>query len=418
MWRLLTLALLYVMPAVTAWADDTRTGIFDSRFRTLQVRLAGRDMLPAIITLGGNDTIVISFDELAEDRSYLRYSLTHCDASWHPSSLIYSEYIDGFNDVEVTDFEFSESTTVHYIHYRIVIPDDDMRIKLSGNYLLKVYHEEDPDKTVLQARFSVSENLAGIAAEVTSRTDIDINDRHQQLKFTVDVGKENIRDVYSDLKIEVSQNGRLDNVVMLTSPQRVSGGKAYYEHIRQLIFPSGNEYRRFETSSVTYPNMNVAEISYSEPYYHADLCTDVTRATKPYAYDMTQHGRYRIREYNSLESDIQADYILTHFSLDSQQMAGYDIYIDGDLGYRRFSPDTKMYYNEELSRYEATMLLKQGAYNYCYIAVPTGSDRGFTSVVEGDFYQTVNEYTIKVYYRAPGSRYDRLLVVTTIFSGK
>ena len=98
MWRLLTLALLYVMPAVTAWADDTRTGIFDSRFRTLQVRLAGRDMLPAIITLGGNDTIVISFDELAEDRSYLRYSLTHCDASWHPSSLIYSEYIDGFKD--------------------------------------------------------------------------------------------------------------------------------------------------------------------------------------------------------------------------------------------------------------------------------------------------------------------------------
>ncbi len=418
MWRLLTLTLLYVMPTITAWAADTKTGIFDSRFRTLQIELEGRDMLPAVMTLGGNDTLVISFDELAEDHSYLRYSLTHCDASWHPSALVYSEYIDGFNEGAITDFELSEATTMHYVHYRIVIPDDDIRIKLSGNYLLKVYREEDPDKTLLQARFSVSENSVGIAAEVTSRTDIDTNDRHQQLMLAVDVGRARVNDIYSDLKIEISQNGRLDNTVMLTAPQRVSGGKAYYEHIRQLIFPAGNEYRRFEISSVTYPGMNVAGITYSDPYYHADLYTDAVRAGRPYAYDMTQHGRYKIREYNSSESDIQADYMLTHFSLDSQRMTGYDIYIDGDLGYRRFSPETKMHYNDELSRYKAVMLLKQGAYNYSYIAVPSGSDRGFTSVVEGDFYQTVNEYTIKVYYRAPGSRYDRLLGVTTIFSGK
>ena len=45
---------------------------------------------------------------------------------------------------------------------------------------------------------------------------------------------------------------------------------------------------------------------------------------------------------------------------------------------------------------------------------PSSDSRGGA----GDFYQTVNEYTIKVYYRAPGSRYDRLLGVTTIFSGK
>lgn len=418
MWRLLTLTLLYVMPAVNAWADDTRTGIFDNRFRTLQVGLAGRDMLPAVMTLGGNDTIVIGFDELTEDNSYLRYSLTHCDASWRPSPLVYSEYIDGFNEGSVTDFELSEATTVHYVHYRIVIPNDDIRIKLSGNYLLKVYREENPDNTLLQARFSVSEDCIGVAAEVTSRTDIDNNDRHQQLKLTVDAGRAGIRDLYSDLKIEVSQNGRLDNVVMLTSPQRVTGDKAYYEHVRQLIFPAGNEYRRFETSSVTYPGMNVAAITYSEPYYHADLYADVVRAGQPYAYDMTQHGRYRIREYDSSESDTRADYVLTHFALDSRRMTGYDIYIDGDLGYRRFSPDTRMHYNDELSQYEAVMLLKQGAYNYCYLAVPAGSDRGFTSVIEGDFHQAVNEYTIKVYYRAPGARYDRLLGITTIFSGK
>ena len=64
------------------------------------------------------------------------------------------------------------------------------------------------------------------------------------------------------------------------------------------------------------------------------------------------------------------------------------------------------------------MLLKQGSYNYQYLAVPAGTMTGVTGIVEGDFYPTVNEYLIKVYYREPGGRYDRLLGTTVLFSGK
>ncbi|MDE6101082.1 MAG: DUF5103 domain-containing protein, partial [Paramuribaculum sp.] len=61
---------------------------------------------------------------------------------------------------------------------------------------------------------------------------------------------------------------------------------------------------------------------------------------------------------------------------------------------------------------------KQGAYNYQYLAVPRGaSTRGSTSVVEGDRYQTANEYLVKVYFRQPGSRYDRLVAVTSVTAG-
>lgn len=401
-----------------AFAEDTQNGTFDPDFRTLEVKVEGYDMYPPIINIDSRDRIVVSFDEIGDERSYLRYSLVHCDAMWQPSGLVESEFLEGFNQGDVEDYEYSDATTVHYIHYRIVLPNEQMRFTVSGNYLLRVYRENDPDKTLVQARFSVSENAVKIYGEATSRTDIDYNDRHQQLNFVVDVEREPIHNIYTDLKVVVSQNGREDNRLMLTAPQRVSGTKAYYEHLRSLIYPAGNEYRRFETVSVTYPGMNVAEIVYADPYYHMRLYDDTPRANTPFVYDMTQNGRFKIREYNSDYSDVAADYVVVHFKLDSPPMTGYDIFIDGDLTNRRFDSGSRMHYDYTDNSYKASMLLKQGAYNYQYLAVPAGTKQGVTGAVEGDFYPTVNEYMIQVYYREPGGRYDRLLGTTAIFSGK
>lgn len=400
------------------FADDTQNGIFDPDFHTLEIRVEGYDMQPPVLTLGSNDRIVISFDELTDERSYLRYSLVHCDAMWRPSGLVESEFLEGFNQGEVEEYEYSDATTVNYIHYRIVIPNEQMRFTVSGNYLLRVYRENDPDRTLLQARFSVNENVVKIAGEATSRTDVDYNGSHQQLNFAVDVDREPIHNIYTDLKVVITQNGRDDNRQVLTAPQRVSGTSAYYEHLRSLIYPAGNEYRRFETVSVNYPGMNVAEIVYADPYYHMRLYDDVPRADSRFVYDMTQHGRFKIREYNSDYSDVAADYVVVHFKLDAPLMAGYDIFIDGDLTNRRFNPESRMHYDYTDNSYKASMLLKQGAYNYQYLAVPSGTMRGVSGVVEGDFYPTVNEYLIQVYYREPGGRYDRLLGTTVLFSGK
>ena len=403
---------------ISAFSDDTQSGIFDPGFRTLEVKVEGYEMQQPILILGSNDRIVISFDELASERSYLRYSLVHCDAMWRPSGLVESEFLDGFNQGDVEDYEYSDATTVNYVHYRIVLPNEQMRFTVSGNYLLRVYREDNPDKTLLQARFSVNENVVKIAGEATSRTDIDYNDRHQQLNFMVDVDREPIHNIYTDLKVVITQNGRNDNRQMISAPQRVSGTTAYYEHLRNLIYPAGNEYRRFETVSVNYPGMNVAEIVYADPFYHLRLYDDVPRVNTQFVYDMTQNGRFKIREYNSDYSDVAADYVVVHFKLNTPPMTGYDIFIDGDLTNRRFNPESRMHYDYTDNSYKASMLLKQGSYNYQYLAVPAGTMTGMTGIVEGDFYPTVNEYLIQVYYREPGGRYDRLLGTTVLFSGK
>ena len=403
--------------SVFAEEKDTRTGVFHPSFHTLQTKINGNDQLPPVIMMDSDDVLTISFDELASDRRYMRYELLHCNALWQRDALLSPEYVDGFNEGYVNDYSFSRATLIQYVHYEIKIPDPEMKIKLSGNYLLRVYDEGNPDETLLQVRFSVCEPLMTATASVTSRTDIDYNQSHQQLTVGVDAKGVSVNNILTDVILTVEQNGRQDNIVSINHPTRIAGTVAWWEHVPALIFSAGNEYRRMEIISTNYPGMGVAAIDYVDPLYHITLNTDLPRSGEPYIFDSTQKGRFRVREYNSDSPDTEADYIMTHFSLEMPELINTDIFLDGDFTSRRFNPGSLMVYNRATGLYEAAVLLKQGAYNYEYLTVPRGSVTGSTAQVEGDFYPTANEYLVKVYLREPGARYDRMVGVTSVTAG-
>lgn len=405
-----------VMSVAAAPPVDTMTGIYDDNIKTLQVSVDGNAFAPPIAVLGTDQCIRISFDCLADDRDYFRYSLVHCNADWQPSGLVDSEFVDGFNEGIVENYDFSRGTTVHYVHYELTVPDAQMQPLVSGNYLLKLYREDNPDEIVLQCRFMLSENTAMTAVQASPQTDIDYNKKHQQLSIMVDTEHTGVEDPFNDLTIVVGQNGRLDSERMLKQPLRMQGRKVIYEHLPALIFEAGNEYRRFEVVSNQYPGMGVEQIDYFDPYYHYGLYVDQGRADDAYSYDQTQHGRFVVREYNSDDSDIEADYGVVHFALDYPNTSSAMIFLDGDFTLRRFDDNARMVFNPSSGMYERAMLLKQGAYNYQYLIVPPGAKRGFTDAVEGDKYQTVNEYNVRVYHRRRGERYDRLIGTASCFT--
>ena len=404
-------------------SDNTETTIFNEHVKTLQVRLAGAPQgiigMPVLL-LDSPGGVVVEFDHLAEEREYLRYSLTHCDSHWKPDGLAYVEYLDGFNQGDIEDYRFSEATSVHYVHYTLEIPNAQMRPLISGNYLLKVYPEGDEDNPWLQCRFAVCENTASIAVGATSRTDVDYNRGHQQLELIADVDNAGVRDVFNDLTVVIEQNGRSDNRRILTKPMRVSGGKVHYEHQKELIFPAGNEYRRFETVSKRYAPMGVEAVEWKAPYYRYLLSMDTPRSSSQYLYDETLSGGFIVRnadEVNVFQAEdpsVTADYAVCYFALSMPELPGVSIFIDGDMCNRNFSPESAMTYNHATGCYEKAMLLKQGAYSYQYLAVGPGELAGNTSTVEGDRYETVNHYTVYLYNRRPGERYDRLIGVSSI----
>lgn len=390
----------------------THTAVFNEAVRTLRVGTLGgpRGQTGIPVAVTDNGGFVISFDHLSEDREYLRYTLTHCTADWTPDQLSYVEYLDGFNEGTIDDYDFSRATTVHYVHYTLTLPNEQTRPTISGNYLLRVYPESDPEDIWLQCRLAVSEGSAVLGAEITTRTDVDYNRKHQQLSVNANVHGAAVTDSYNDLILVIEQNGRTDDVRTLRHPLRISGDNIFYEHTPELIFNAGNEYRRFETISTQFAGMNVDEVAYSAPYYRMVLMTDKPRSADSYHYDETLGGGYVVREYNSDDdSDVAADYTVVYFSLDMPQMPGMDIYIDGDMVQRRFTDEARVGYDTDTGRYTKAMLLKQGAYSYQYLAVPAGTRTGRTDIVEGDKYETRNTYRMRLYNRRPGARYDALV---------
>lgn len=410
--------ILTITASVAAYATDTRTAIFDNNFRSLRACTESNYYAPPVVELDGDDRVRIEFDEISPEMRYMRYSLLHCDANWQPSQLVESDYVDGFNEADIEEYDFSSGTFANYVHYGISLPNEDMPILLSGNYLLRVYPEEDSENTLLQVRFSIVEKAVDIFAEVTSRTDIDYNKSHQQVAVTVDTKDYRVENMYADLKVVVTQNARSDNEAIVTNPLRVSSNKAFFEHDRKLIFPAGNEFRRFEMTTTNYIGMGIDRYAYHDPFYHAELKIDEPRCYGSYTYDQTQYGRFTIRESNAFDSNTGADYMIVHFALDIPRQSGGDIFVDGEFTQHNFTNANRMHFNEATNRYELDMPLKQGAYNYQYLWLPHGSKAALTAPIEGDFYQTVNEYQIKVYNRRLGERYDRLIGYTVLYSGQ
>lgn len=413
------MAIVCYLSAMLANAQvDTNTRIFDSTIKSLKAYVAGNDYAPPIIQLGGSDVVAIEFDQLNPEMQYLRYSVVHCNADWQPSQLVESEYVDGFNEANVENYDYSSATFAHYVHYGISVPNNDMNLLVSGNYLLKVYPENEPENVLVQVRFSVMEGVVDVLPEVTSRTDVDYNSHNQQISVTVDTRDYDVDNPYTDLKVVVAQNSRHDNEVMVSNPLRVAGSKVFFEHNRNLIFPAGNEFRRFEMVTTNYNGMGIDGYSYHDPYYHVMLKTDEPRAFGSYIYDRTQYGRFTIRNSDAYNSSTEADYMVVHFSLRMPELSGGKIYVDGEMTQHNFTQQNQMRYNHNEQAYEASMMLKQGAYNYQYLWVAEGSTQAKTAMIEGDFYQTVNEYLVKVYNRKRGERYDRLVGIGMVYSGK
>ena len=153
--------------------------------------------------------------------------------------------------------------------------------------------------------------------------------------------------------------------------------------------------------------MNVESMSYHDPYSHATLMTDEPR--RNYIYDQDQNGRVYIRNGDNVDNDTESDYFITHFTLQMPELEGGTVYLNGDLTYNSFSETYEMEYDYERGSYLLALPLKQGSYNYQYVFV--GDDNGLAdgSETEGNFYQTENEYSVYVYHRPFGERYDHLV---------
>ena len=393
--------------------------------RTLRADVAGQIETLPILRLGSTDVVEISFDQLSHDGKMFFYRVEHWDRAFDrpTSGLFTGEFLEAnYEDVPIEAYRESRNTSVLYTHYAFQFPGADARPLVSGNYKLKIYDRADPDgNPVAEVCLCVVEPLLNVSGRVLTNTEVDWNDRNQQVELQAQaLSQLPTADLRLALQATVRQNGRSDNQCELLPPTVVLPGRiARWEHTQKLIFPAGNVYRSFEQLNMRVAGSRVENLNWHSPYYHATLFPDEVR--RNFILREDRNGTAVIRNTDNRDNATESDYMFVHFVLESDEIPDAEVYVSGRWTTGGLLPEYRMTYRPERRAYETALLLKQGYYNYIYLTVPAQQTKqasfrrtGLTAPTEGDFYETRNTYTAYIYGTFPSDRYDRLVGVVTI----
>lgn len=402
---LLVLPVFYLSGQDLPFRDLTAENVKSVWFEKEESRIAYPVMMA-----NSDEQMTLHFDITTGDFGALSYRIIHCNREWNNSDLFSSDYIEGFEENRITSYDASFNTTVSYTHYYLTLPNEDIQFKISGNYIINIYPEGEPDKLLLTRRFYVYEGVTTTGVTFGKPMKPGTTESHQQPEITVSTGSLRINDPYRDVTLSVLQNGRPDRAKMNLIPDFVGNGRLEYNSLSdKTLFPGNNEFRFFDIKTVRQKRQNVRAIEFFTGNYHVFLLPSEDREFKQYFSSDDFNGKYWIAMEESNTPDRDADYVYVYFTLPvSAEIRGGSLYVAGAFTDWFYGPQSRMTYSLTKGSYEAVILLKQGWYNYEYVFVADGSDQPSGVHFEGSNYETENDYLILTYFRDPAQRYDRL----------
>lgn len=393
--------------------------IYKKSIKTVQLRDESFELTQAIISLGSQEKLKLSFDDLDGDLKNYSYTVIHCNADWVPSDLMPNEYIDGFIDNSIIDYRYSFNTLQNYTHYNALFPNSSMRITKSGNYLLKVYQDSNPENIVLTRRFVVFESKVMIESKVQAASIIEDRLFKHEIDFNIDHTGYAITNPFSDLKITITQNSRWDNAKTNLKPVYVKDQQLVYDYDEENVFPGGNEFRPLDIRSMRFHSDRIYGIKTDSAGYHVELLSDEKRTFKRYYSQPDMNGNFIVKVQEGNNSEVEADYCYVTFFLPyDAPLTDGNLYVFGAFNAWKCNRENLLHYNEKRFGYECTLYMKQGYYNYEYAFLKDGVTAADETLIEGMHYDTEDDYTIYVYHRQQGTFYDQLIGVKRLNSMK
>jgi hypothetical protein len=380
-----------------------REMVLNPTIKTVQLYREGWPLSYPVMRLHEDVPLVLEFDDLSQEQPTLSYKVIHCNADWTVSDLTEMEYLEGYPENEIRGGVPSFNTYYAYLHHTLQIPNENTRLLVSGNYLLVVYREMDPDDVVFTKRFMVTESRVNIEATAAIPVLNQFKDCCHEVDFTVHHSGVKIDDPFSETRAVIYQNGLWDMGIMGLQPYMVNGTDLVYDYHEENIFPGGNEFRFFDTKNTRIPTYYVQRIDYVDPYFHFELKPDTPNPQHNYFSKEDINGRYAIESDGGQDPGVDADYVFVHFRLNMPNQLDGSVYIAGALANWQFNDLNRMDYKAEEGAYMKTLLLKQGVYNYRYLFLPALSDQFDVAEIEGSHFETENEYLILFYHRPPGT---------------
>ncbi len=361
------------------------------------------DQFP-IIRLG--ESMTLTFDDLTASEQDYYYKIIHCDYDWTPSQLLKSQYLNGMDYQRIITYENSLTTLQPYSNYRLRIPNQQVGLRVTGNYLLEIYNSAS--ELQFSRRFVVYQDRVQVPAVVRRSRDFNYVDTKQSVQFSIIPSSIQLVNPKKEVKVAILQNYHWPTARYNISPQFTIGRELVYKYDQETAFFGGNEYLNFDTSDLRAPTAAISSIGFEDLYEHY-LFANRYRYNEPYTYFPDINGDFRIRTLQGRDASREGEYTRVKFRLPYTEMLGLDeVYIYGKYNNYALEPLNQMTYNKKTGDMEATLLLKQGFYNFKYVIEREDGTVELNSV-GGNFHFTENTYTILVYYRDFGELYDSII---------
>jgi hypothetical protein len=393
--------------------------IYRQEVQTVLLYPADDQLAHPILMLSDPQHLKLSFDVLGDMAYVYQYTFIHCTFDWKPSELRPREYLEGYDDDQITDYRFSLNTLTPYVHHSLTFPTTYLQPKISGNYILVVYEGEMTEGNILLTRrFMVADPKVGISARVPQHPRNPVHSGiNQQLDVEILAPGFFAGKPVNAFQLVIRQNSRWDNAVVGLKPSHIYNEKLTYEYIDETVFEGGNQWRNFDMKSYKYQSERIQRIITEQDYFTVRLWEDERRNREVYKSEIDIFGRKLIQARQDQETDIEGDYAWVEFFLkyDAPLTHG-EMYVIGALNDWNLDEKNRMNYNFGARGYEVSVFLKQGYYNYMYGIREKGKNAAETELIEGSHWDTLNEYLILFYYRQPGTSHDQLIATALINS--
>lgn len=396
-------ALLLLSVAVSAQIETEVPQPYNIKSVSFQ-QSGGLNVVP-VFALGEGFTF--RFDDLFGNEANYYYQIIHCDYDWRPSQLVKSEYLSGFDELRIQNYTNSFNTLQIYSHYTLSIPNRQTQLRVSGNYMLKILNE-DRD-VVFSRKFVLYEDLVAVPLQVKRARSLEAINYMHNMDFAVRSQTIIFQNPLKNVKIMLMQNGRFDTAIKNVKPQYTVGNDLIYRYDKETQFWAGNEFHYFENKDVRAAAFNVAKIDSNGSLYNGYLFPNDARGDKPYTFYPDQNGNFIPLSIGRENPNIEADYVWIYFTLSAPQAMAKDIYINGMFNNYMHTPEYKMDYDEKSGMFKKAIMIKQGFTNFQYEILDKSGKIDNANSIDGNFWQTENNYLALVYYRENNSRYDRVV---------
>lgn len=368
------------------------------------------DQFP-VVQLG--ESMTLQFDDLTAKEQDYYYKIVHCNYDWTPSQLLKSQYLSGFDNQRIIDYENSYTTLQPYSNYRLTIPNENVSLKVSGNYVLEIYNSYGDIQ--FSRRFVVYRDAVTVGGVVKRSRDFNYLNEKQVVQFNINTGSFPVINPKREVKVAILQNYYWPTARYNVKPQFTIGTELVYKYDKETSFFGGNEFLNFDTKDLRSPTFAISRVEYGQVYNHY-LFTNEYRFDKPYTYYPDINGDFVIRTMQGEDVSREAEYTKVHFSLPYSDIVGLDqVYVTGKFNNYALTEENKMTFNEESGKFELTLMMKQGFYNYKYV-VKRDDGTIEPNLISGNFHFTENNYLILVYYRDFGDLYDSIIGIGSVDS--